>query len=403
MTCKRCMAILLLLSGAILWSGGMADDDGCDLDKLVYSNNTFAFDLYRKLHTKGGNVLFSPYSILHTLAMTYVGARGETQQEMAEVLHFTLPEERLHRAFGLLAEGFADRDEEAFHLRSASSIWGQVGHPFLPAFKDVLKQHYGVESRELDFRSQPEPSRHAINAWVSQETEGKIEDLIPPGGITSSTRLVLGNAIYFQAAWLHPFEEVHTQHDVFHLLDGGEAIVPMMNQEVALAYAAGDGWQAVELPYEGGEAAMLILLPDHGRFEEFESTLSAERVAEIVSRIQTRDVCLAVPRFRFESSFELRKTLGAMGMEGAFLPGADFSGMDGTRDLYLDEVYHKAFVAVDEAGTEAAAATAVVVAISAPWVPEPCVQVTVDRPFIFLIRDRSTDVILFMGRVVDPR
>lgn len=397
------MAVWLLLSGAILWCGGIASEGSCDLDRLVYSNNAFAFDLYRKLHTKEGNVLFSPYSVMHTLAMTYAGARGETQQEMAEVLHFTLPEKRLHRAFGLLAEEFADRDEEAFHLRIASSIWGQVGYPFLPAFKDVLKQHYGVEARELDFRSQPEPSRHAINAWVSQETEGKIEDLIPPGGITPSTRLVLGNAIYFQAAWLHPFEKLHTQHDVFHLLDGGEAIVPMMNQEVDLAYAAGDGWQAVELPYEGGEAAMLILLPDHGRFEEFESTLSAERVAEIVSQLQTRAVCLAMPRFRHESRFELSKTLSAMGMEGAFLPGADFSGMDGTRDLYLDEVYHKAFVAVDEAGTEAATATAVVVAVDAPLVPEPCVQVTVDRPFIFLIQDRSTGGILFMGRIVDPR
>jgi serpin B len=283
----------------------------------------------------------------------------------------------------------------------ANSIWGHAGHPFLPAYLDLLRRHYGAAAGEIDSQGDPEESRQMINDWVSQKTEGRIENLIPPGGITPLTKLVLGNAIYFQAGWLHPFDEAHTRDDVFSMLDSRGTIVPMMRQEARLAYAAGAGWQAVELPYEGGSAAMLVLLPDLGHFEEFESTLSEERVSEIVTKLQTRSVCLIMPKFRQELSLKLRQALVAMGMEVAFLPGADFSGMDGTRDLYLDEVYHKSFIAVDEAGTEAAAATAVAVTERAPLASEPCVVMTVNRPFVFLVRDAVTSVILFGGRILE--
>ena len=395
------LVVLCFLVGILVATGVSAEVGKADLSELVLENNEFAFDLYQALRSENINVFCSPYSISLALAMAYAGARGQTEQEMADTLHFTLPQDQLHLAFRALRLEFATRDEEdqGLRLHIANSIWGQAGHRFLPEFLDILAENYGAGFKELDFLGAPEASRLIINQWVSEETQEKIKDLVPPGGIMPSTRLILANAIYFKAAWLYPFEKELTHDDVFHLLDRGQVLVPMMTQEEWLGYAAGDGYQVVELPYQAGEASMVILLPDLHRFEEFERLLDAQRVAAILERIERKYARLSMPKFTYESTFRLGETLAGMGMGTAFSSTADFSGMDGTRNLFINEVYHKAYVAVDEAGTEAAAATAVAMELGIP--PEP-IEVRIDYPFIFLIRDIKTGAILFVGRVLNP-
>jgi len=375
-----------------------------DLAELVPGNSAFAFDLYQAIREKDGNLFYSPYSISLALAMTYAGARGETEQQMADTLHYTIRQSYLHPAFNALDLELASRGEGAegqdggFRLNIANSIWGQTGHSFLAEFLDILAENYGAGLRVLDFANAPEDSRVTINEWVSDETEGKIEDLLPPDSITSLTRLVLTNAIYFNAAWSHPFEEELTHDGTFNLLDGDQVTVPMMEQAEYFGYAEGEGYQAVELLYDGEELSMVILLPASGRFEEFASALDAERAASILRGIDPQKVHLTMPKFTYESGFSLKETLAAMGMPAAFT-AADFSGMDGTHELFIGDVIHKAFISVDEAGTEAAAATAVVVPTAAPTPPR---EVTVDRPFVFMIRDIDTEAILFLGHVVNP-
>ncbi len=383
-----------------------------DIRDLVAGNSAFAFDLYRALSSEDGNLFYSPYSISLALAMTYAGARGETEQQMANTLHFILSQDQLHTAFNGLdlelagrGEGAAGKDEEGFRLNIVNAIWGQKDYEFLVEFLDVLAENYGAGLRLLDFISAPEESRITINDWVSDETEGRIEDLIPPGVIDALTRLVLTNAIYFNAAWQYPFSESRTADGTFHLLDGGEVMVPMMRRTASFGLAKGDGYQAVELPYDGSELSMVILLPDTGQFEGFEGSLDVDLVRTITEGLVPTRVALTMPKFEFESDFTLVDTLRAMGMPVAFISSlgpctsemADFSGMTGTCELFIKDVVHKAFVSVDEAGTEAAAATAVVIGIES--LPP---SVTIDRPFVFLIRDIETGAILFVGRVTDP-
>jgi serpin B len=375
---------------------------------LVDGNSAFAFDLYQVLRDAAGNLFYSPYSISLALAMTYTGARGETAEQMADTLHFVLPQDTLHQAFSDLVleldrrgEGARGKDGEGFRLNIINAIWGQKGFQFLPEFLDLLAENYGAGLRLLDFVNAPEKSRIIINDWVSEQTEDRIEDLIPPDVIDSLTRLILTNAIYFNAAWQHPFLEFATKNGIFHLLDGGGVLVPMMRKTGFLGYVAGEGYQAVELLYDGGELSMVILLPSPGSFEAFEELLSAQKAGAIIERLNRRQVALTMPRFEFRSRFSLSDTLMAMGMPAAFLAEkADFSGMTGNRDLFIHDVIHKAFVAVDEAGTEAAAATAVVIGPAGAEGAE--VEVNVDRPFVFLIRDIETGTILFVGRVLNP-
>jgi len=377
-----------------------------ELATLVDGNSAFAFNLYQQLRDEEGNLFYSPYSISLALAMTYAGARGETEQQMADALRFTLPQNQLRPAFNALAleldsrgEGAKGKDGEGFRLNIVNAIWGQKDYQFLAAYLDTLAVNYGAGLRVLDFVGAPEESRVTINDWVSQQTEDRIEDLIPPGLINPATRLVLTNAIYFNAAWLYPFEEDLTGDGVFHLLDGSEVTVSMMRQTESLGYAEGDGYQAVELPYDGNELSMVILLPASGQFETFEAALDAAQVEGIIGSLDNREVSLTMPKFEFDSSFSLREALSALGMPIAFSEGADFSGMTGNRDLFIADVVHKAFVSVDEAGTEAAAASAVMMELTA--MPET-VEVTIDRPFIFLIRDIETGAILFVGRTLNP-
>jgi serpin B len=377
-----------------------------DLAELVVGNTAFALDLYQSLREGQGNLFFSPYSISLALAMTYAGARGETEREMAQTLHFTLPQERFHPAFDALDLELSHRDEEIderegepFRLNIANSIWGQRGYDFLPEFLDTLALNYGAGLRIVDYIEATEEARQLINQWVSDQTEGKIKDLIQPGVLDEMTRLVLANAIYFNAGWFFPFLEEETHEGTFQLIDGGQVSVPMMSQTETLRYFEGDGYQVVELPYVGREMAMVILLPEKGMFEVFEMGLNSEQLAEIFENLDYQSVALTMPKFKYESEFSLQETLIEMGMRSAFAD-ADFSGMDGTHDLFISEVVHKAFVSVDETGTEAAAATAVIVSLTAA--PSAPVEVRVDRPFIYMIRDLKTGSLLFVGRVLNP-
>jgi serpin B len=381
--------------------------EDAELALLVEGNSAFAFELYQELKEEDGNLFCSPYSLTLALVMTYAGARGETERQMADALHFSLPQDRLHPAFNAIAlaldsrgKGTKGKDGGDFRLNIVNAIWGQEGYEFLASYLDTLAANYGAGLRVLDFASEPEESRTIINQWASDQTEGRIKNVLPDGSVNRLTRLVLTNAIYFNAAWKYEFDEDRTGDDPFYRLDGEESIVPMMRQTESFGYAEGDGYQAVELLYDGSELSMVIFLPQEGSFEAFEQALDLEQVNTIIDALRYREVALTMPRFEFDSDFNLRPSLESMGMPVAFSGDADFSGMTGGKDLLIDGVIQKAFVSVAETGTEAAAVSAVIMAPTS--MPEPPVEFNANRPFIFLIRDIETGTILFLGRVLDP-
>jgi len=382
-----------------------------DLQDLVKGNSSFALDLYQQLSGEGGNLFFSPYSISLALAMTYGGTRGETESQMEDVLGFRLPQAHLHPTFEALNMTLTAQEQGkgngGFELIIANSVWGQEGHDFVPAYVDTLALNYGGKVRDVDFRGSPEDARLRINDWVAEETAGRIEDLISHDAIDRFTRLALANAVYFKAEWQSPFDEGATSPAPFYALDGSENRVATMRQTEYFGYARGAGYQAVDLPYKGGAMSMTILVPDEERFGEFESSLDAERMADILEGLESTRVRLAMPRFELEASLDLADTLEAMGMPNAFDDKqAEFQGMDGRsclagddECLYISSAAHKAFVSVDEAGTEAAAATAIIIGITKAEPEEP-IRLTIDRPFIYLVRDQETGTVLFLGRVV---
>ena len=382
---------------------------------LTAGNSAFALDLYHRLAADGeDNLVYSPHSISMALAMAYAGARGETQTQMAEVLHFTLPQEQLHSAFGALHQRLTtpveEVDEDAFKLNIANSVWGQENHPFRKEYLDILRNSYGEEVRQTDFAAKPDEARVSINEWVAKETGDRIKDLIPMEAISIYTRLVLANAIYLDAKWLNDFHELDTSGMPFHPTPESTVSVPTMRQREDMGYMQGNGFRAVQLAYEGESASMIILVPDEGRYSEVERNLTTAIIYELTERMDQTEVELLLPKFDMEYDVSLPDTLAAMGMADAFSDiKADFSGMNGNSCgqagelcLYVNAVVHKAFIKVDEEGTEAAAATAVGFRQrSLP--PEPDVRLHVDRPFIFLVREASTGAILFIGRVKDPK
>lgn len=377
-----------------------------ELATLSGDNADFAWAFYREIIKPGENLFFSPHSLSIALAMTWAGARGTTETEMAEAMRFRLGQERLHVAFngldlelGSRAEASGNDGPLPFVLNVTNALFGQVGFAFLDAFLDTLAQHYGAGMRLMDFINETEASRVAINAWVSEQTNERIQELIAPGIITVATRLVLVNAIFFTASWDSPFDPADTEESAFQRLDGSEAQVPMMRQSLATQYGAEGDLQAAELPYDGGQLAMLVIVPNQDQFEAVESELTASRVDGIRGMLTKHQVDLAMPKFSYRSSVPSKAPLMSLGMVEAFSGAADLSGMNGTGGLFIQDVVHQAFVAVDEEGTEAAAATAVIVGeTSAP----PPATLMIDRPFIFAIIDRPTGATLFIGRVVDP-
>lgn len=380
-----------------------------DFQMLVDGNNAFALDIYQSLRSKSGNLILSPYSISIALGMTYAGARGETETQMAKTLHYDLPQVQLHPAFNSLDQALAARgtpksEEEApLQLNIANSVWAEQTFPFQREYLDVIAQNYGAGIQLADFLNQHETVRRNINQWVSEQTKDKIQELLQKGPIDPETKMVLVNAIYFKADWAVKFDPNSTRDALFHLLDGEETQVQMMWKTMhGIPYAKGNGFQAIELAYQGDTAAMEIIVPDEGNFVDFESELDSTKLKEILTKTQLTSVELGLPKFNFTNKFGLSDQLSQLGMPDAFDENrADFSGMTGGRDVYIDDVIHKAFVTVDEKGTEAAAATAAVIAPSSIEPTEP-ITLVIDRPFVFVIRDKPSGQILFIGRVLDP-
>jgi serpin B len=398
---------LTLATAALSWKEAKAPAGKAEIAAVVKGDNAFACDLYGHLRAKDGNIFFSPYSISTALAMTYAGARGQTAEEMARTLHFPLDQNKLHEAFRQLqAEINAAGEHRPYELSVANALWGQQGHSFLREFIDCTKHCYGAGLREVDFAKATEQARQAINFWVEDQTNKKIKDLIKPGVLDSSARLVLTNAIYFKSHWDHPFPESLTKPEDFQAA-GAKVSVPTMHQTHDCSYFDGDTFQMLELPYQWyqKQLTMQILLPRKSDgVADLEKMLTAEKLAEWQSKMKTHEVDIALPKFKFSAEFELSPTLAKMGMPTAFTyPKADFSGMDGTRELYIGFVIHQAYVDVHEKGTEAAAATAIGVKAGAAPVSFPKATFRADHPFVFLIRDRQTGSVLFMGRMMNPK
>jgi len=372
---------------------------------VAADGNAFAIDLNARLRaTESGNLFFSPQSISTALAMTYAGARGDTATEMARTLHFSLPQDQLPKAYGqLLAALHGSGAQRPYTLSVANRLWGQRGTAFLEPFLATMRTGYGAEMGLVDFMNQAEAARAEINVWVRKETADKITDLLPPSAIGPDTRLVLANAIYFRGDWARQFEKSATQDQPFHATGDRTVTAPLMFGKISAGYAArADGALTVlELPYKGDEVSMLVLLPDASDgLPALEAKLTADTYRAWTADLVRRDVLVYLPRFSVESRFALAPTLGAMGMPLAFTDKADFSGMNGQRDLFISAVVHKARVDVDERGTEAAAATGVAIRTLAVQQEPPAFRA--DHPFLFVIRHNPTGAILFLGRVVDP-
>jgi len=378
--------------------------------ELVSGNTAFALGLLRTVRSAAPaqNAFLSPYSVSQALAMTYAGARANTASEMARALGFSLPAETFHAAFNWLDLQLAGRVQTAaapsIRLRSANALFGHKTTIFRAPFLDVLQVHYGMGVHQVDFAGDPEASRGAVNNWVSDQTEGKIKDLLPRGSVTNDTRFVLSNAIYFKGDWRAKFEAAFTRSESFRRLDGSPVSVDMMRHESSYPYVEASDFQAIDLPYEGGELSMLILLPREGGFPAFEESLTQARLEAITAALRAVPGRIELPKFRYAAAgFSLKDALRTLGVRAAFDPqSADLSGMTEAGRLWLSDCFHKGFIAVDENGTEAAAATAVAgVAVSGP--PAPAFVMRVDRPFLLAIRDVPTGALLFLGRIVDPR
>lgn len=357
------------------------------------------------------NRLISPYSIQIALAMTRVGARGETLEEMDAVLRTGMTDnydEALNaldravtsRAGELPQEAFDEGEPDVIELGTANALWGQTGFPFEQPFLDTLAQAYGAGMNLVDYVNATEAARELINGWVSDQTSERIPELIQQGVLSVDTRLVLSNAVYLKVPWLAPFDPDDTNQEVFHLLDGGVVDVDMMHRSVRTGFAGTADYEAVSLTYAGRQLSMLLIVPREGRFEAVTATLTAEEIGGIIRSLTDSRVSLAMPRFEYRTPVNLSSILEGLGMPTAFNKDkADFGGITSVADLYISDVVHEAFISVDEAGTEAAASTAVVITTTSA--PQPA-TLTIDRPFLFLIRDNETGAALFLGSVVDP-
>ncbi len=388
---------------SVLMAGMFAEaKDSSNSEALVEGNTAFALNLYSKLKETEGNLFFSPYSISTALALTYAGARENTEKEMAEVLCFTLDQKRLHPAFASIEARLKDIQKKGdVQLSVANALWPQKDYVFLKEFLELTKKNYGARITPLNYKIDHEAARITINKWVERKTNDKIKELIKRGILDSLVRLVLTNAIYFKGNWADRFDKKLTEDAMFHLLPGKSIKVPMMNQKQKFGYAEHENLQILELPYVGEELSMLVLLPKKvDGLTELENKLTADNLKKWTRHLGEREVWVFLPKFEMTSAFRLDKTLALMGMPDAFSMNADFSGMDGTKKLNISAVIHKAFIALDEQGTEAAAATGVVIGVKS--LPRPAPVFRADHPFMFLIRENLSNSILFFGRVVDP-
>lgn len=404
---RRNIACLIFLAAISLHGSGAWSEAEipADAQAMVGGINRFTFDLYARLASDPGNIFCSPLSVHAALMMTSAGARGATADEMLRTLGAgpELTADAAQRADARLLDTLQSSDQSDFQLHIANGLWGQKDRNWLPAFRNMLVENYHSDIYTVDFADSESASRQ-INDWVSQQTSGKITQLFAPGAIPHDAKLVLGNAIYFKADWSSPFEHEQTHNGEFHISAHADPVTtPMMQQHGTFAAMENDQFQAIALPYKGDRIATLILLPRTVEgLSAVESRLSEKMLADVVSKLEPKHVELRIPKFKTTSRLSLKDKLEALGVHRAFSPmDADFSGMDGRSDLYLDAVQHQGWVCVDEKGTEAAAATGAIMRPTAIFMPQ--MQFNADHPFIYLIRDTRSGVVLFVGRLNDPR
>jgi serpin B len=377
-----------------------------DQAEIVKGSNAFAVDLYAQLSRQPGNLFFSPESISTAFGMAYAGARGQTAAQMAHVFHFTLPPEKLHPAMGALLSQMNEQ-HKGYELRVADALWAQQDANFETNYLKLVQSDYAAGFHRVNFKLSPESVRATINAWVEKQTNDKIKDLISPGALNPTTRLVLTNAIYFKGNWQDQFDKAATQKEEFHLSAAQWVMTPMMHRTGGYRYYDGGTFQALELPYSGNEISMVVLLPKQtDGLAALEHSFTARSASDWIQKLQPVDkVILTLPRFTMTQQFELSSTLSAMGMPQAFSGAADFSGMTGKPDFAISAAIHKAFIDVDEQGTEAAAATAIVMyatAMHRQFPEPPPIVFRADHPFLFILLDTKSGSMLFLGRVADP-
>ncbi|MCK4852731.1 MAG: serpin family protein [Bacteroidales bacterium] len=385
---------------------GQADKQAAkfNVESLAHSNNLFTIDLFRQIQTKSDNLIFSPYSIGTVLAMIYSGSGGKTKAEMSEVLYFPSPD-RLDPAESVMKEHILAMDTmPGTDIRLANAIWAQQDFSFSPEYLDRVKQYYDAPLTLMDFIQTPnrEENRKKINQWVEKNTNYRIKDLIQPGVLDASTRMVLTNAIYFNGAWMFPFEEGATSPSLFHVSRQENMTMDFMHQTSSFPYYEDEEVQAISLPYKNGRMSLMVILPKSIEgWKIVSQVINYERITLVRSAMKSREVQLVLPKFRSELLINLRQELTAMGMGTVFSRYADLSGMTGEKNLYVDEVIHKAFIEVNESGTEAAAATAGIIGLKSSLAGDP-VRFIADHPFIFFLFDQQTACIIFTGRFVRP-
>ncbi|QVL33004.1 serpin family protein [Telmatocola sphagniphila] len=383
-------------------TAGCAQSDAAETKAVVDSNTQFAFDLYAKLKDSKGNLFLSPFSISTALAMTSTGAREETLQQMMQVLHLRPGS---NEGFAELLQKLNSADPKAYQLSVANSLFGQKGHPWLASFMQDTQKYYQAGLKEVDFVGNTEASRLEINKWVESKTNNKIQNLLAPGTVDSLTKLVLVNAIYFKGAWKKTFDPKLTQKADFSTSADHKVPTQLMVIKNEYSYFQNDDFQMVALPYSKDELSMVILLPKKvDGLNALEADLTGTKMTGWIGSMKpTKDVNVLLPKFKLESQFDLESTLAKMGMSDAFGPKSNLSGMDGTKNLVLTKVVHKSFVEVNEEGTEAAAASAAIVALRAMKPTAPPIFVRCDHPFLFMIRDNKSGSILFLGRLTEPK
>ncbi|MBU4023372.1 serpin family protein [Patescibacteria group bacterium] len=377
-------------------------------DNVAEANNQFAMDYYSYLKdSTSGNIFFSPFSISTALAMTYEGARGQTAEEMESVFYFPKDNDVRKQEY-LAVMNEINKEDKEYELHTANALWAQEDYSFLQEYFDLVEEYYGGKVTNMDFKKNALESCSIINNWVEEKTNGKIKDLIPPEAINELTRLVLTNAVYFKGEWVRQFNEDDTREENFRISDNEFIMTPMMrrtDEEAEFNYAENNELQILEMAYSGEEISMLILLPKDDDLERLENSLSAKSLLEWKKGLKEQRVEVYIPKFKFETKYFMANDLKEMGMPIAFSGSADFSGMTGDKDLLISQVIHQAFVEVNEEGTEAAAATAVVMELSSAGGIDLKPKIPIFRanhPFIFLIQHNETGNILFMGRVINP-
>ncbi|MGQ9534024.1 MAG: serpin family protein [bacterium] len=403
---NRIFLSLIMVGGILFAMGSRAQSPepaNADMKSIVRGNNQFCFNLYQNLAQKvTGNIFYSPFSITMAMGMVYEGARGWAAREMEEVFQFPIDAKARQEAFYELYK-YLNKKNARYKLSIANGLWVQKDYVLLDTYLKIIERYYDGKATNLDFVGSAENARQTINKWVEQKTNNKIKDLLPSGSIKPTTRLIITNAIYFKGIWIKQFDKNLTREDDFWVNETETVKVPMMRRTdpgAIFNYAETEGVQILELCYEGDDLSMLIFLPRDKTLDKLENGLSAEKLEEWKNALSERRVEVYIPRFTFTTRYDLTISLSELGMPNAFAPHCDLSGIDGTKNLYIQSVVHQAYVDVNEEGTEAAAATGVVVGITSVGPQTPVFRA--DHPFVFIIQERSTGNILFIGKVVKP-